>query len=229
MCDSYDEDWELDEAAKPYLEPLMRAMERAAGNSERISVSSNGLSVTIELLGGPLVLELCVLVVVEQGIYEFEYAGPEIHESGALPLNDEQSIDRLEVIAKEVIAMNIAANLRGSDGPDILATLCQTIREFTELGPPCPSFHRYVDVDGLDKLCCYVDRVDGGGVEYELIFFVEDENLVAQHVHHIWDPVANSWRGEPDQWREELWLFSPTLHQDATECLRKIWRSMGLL
>ena len=53
-----------------------------------------------------------------------------------------------------------------------------------------------MDVDGLDKLCCYFDRVESSGLEYEVIFFIEGENLVAQYVHHIWDEEASGWRDD---------------------------------
>ena len=68
-----DEDRELDEAAKPYLEPLIDALE-----SNWNTVSSNGICTTrcIEW-EGPKVLMMSVLVVPDQGVYEFECIGPD--------------------------------------------------------------------------------------------------------------------------------------------------------
>jgi hypothetical protein len=223
-----DEDRELDEAAKPYLEPLIDALE-----SNWNTVSSNGICATVEW-EGPKVLMMSVLVVPDQGVYEFECIGPDSHETGTFPLGDEKSIARLVEMTKDISAMNIAASGNKpysgvSDGLDVLAKLRQEIVEFTDDGPPRPDFRRYVDVDGLDKLCCYIDRVDGGGLEYEVIFFIEGENLVAQYVHHIWDEEEGGWRGEPDQWRDELWLFGPTVHEDAIGCLIKVWHSIDLM
>ena len=87
---------------------------------------------------------LSVLVVPDQGVYEFEYSGPDSHETGTFPLGDEKSIARLVEMTKDISAMNVAASGNKpysgvSDGLDVLAKLRQEIVEFTDDGPPRPT------------------------------------------------------------------------------------------
>ncbi len=238
-----DKDSPLGDGPRPYLESLRKLLDELVEDKKLFGakVIDNGICVSVEWPDATFVRRLDVLVVIEQGIYEFKCNGPEMESAGCLPLAVEKSIERIADIAICFSWRNsLESDIRNhalSDEPqaeptdeesDVLDTIMDAIIAHTDAGPPCPGFLRFEDVGGVDKLTTMVERPNGGGMEFEVVFYVEEGVLVTQFVHHGFDTETGEWDGaEPEQWRREFPLDGD-LAEAAISAMTEAWEAVGL-